>query len=79
LSGKSLVNGNDVFFAAADGTLTGTGGPDKTKFAGTWEIVNGNWCRTFTETAQFAGRACQKAVLGYGTVTIEGERDRGPG
>lgn len=74
LTGKSLVIGDDVFNVNADGTLIGVGGPNQTRFVGTWEIVNGQWCREFTEPEAFAGRACQKAVLGDGTVTITGER-----
>jgi hypothetical protein len=78
LSGKTIVSEGSSFTINADGSLTGsmTGadGAPATQFVGSWEIVDGQWCRSFTEPAKFAGRACQEATLGDGTVTIVGER-----
>lgn len=72
LSGKSLVNGDDKFDLGADGSLMGVGGPGRAKFVGTWEIVDGQWCRDFSEPAQWAGRECQPTVLGDNSVTLTG-------
>ena len=72
VSGKSLVNGDAIFNVGSEGSLTGTNGT--ADFVGTWEVRDGKWCRTFSEPANFAGSACQEAVLGDGTITITGER-----
>ncbi len=78
MSGKTIVSDGSSFTINADGSLTGelagsNGNPSKS-FVGSWEIVDGQWCRTFTAPPEFAGRACQQATLGNGTVTIVGER-----
>ncbi|MEM6460429.1 MAG: hypothetical protein AAF724_00775 [Pseudomonadota bacterium] len=59
--------------ANADGTLTGKVGENlDVDLAGTWEIRNGEWCRTLTQPAGAAGSACQQLTLGDGVVTIVG-------
>ena len=75
VAGKRLVaDRGDYVDVKADGTLSGMVGPEQTEeLAGTWEIQNGQWCRTLTLPANFTGSACQDATLNDdGTLTIDG-------
>lgn len=75
ISGKRLVAPRGDFIdVGADGRVTGMIGPDQSlALSGVWEIRDGQWCRTLTEPASFAGTACQDATLnGDGTITIVG-------
>lgn len=75
VSGKRLiVDRGDFIDVGADGELTGMVGPDQsTAISGTWEVRNGQWCRTLVRPAPIAGTACQDATLnGDGTITIVG-------
>lgn len=60
----NLDNGT-VVNANADGTLTGGGG-----LSGTWAIKNGQWCRTLTAPAAYAGSECQKMVIAGNVMTL---------
>lgn len=69
---KTLVreDGNVTIFAASDGTLTGTSAAGD--LLGTWEIRNGQWCRTLSAPQRAAGSACQDMSLTDGGVKIDG-------
>lgn len=64
LSGATLSNGNAEININADGTLDG--GP----VSGTWEIADGQFCRTLTAPAQAAGSECQTVVVNGNTLTF---------
>lgn len=72
VSGKTLTNGGTKFKVKRNGRLTGSSGA--LKFKGTWTIRDGQWCRTLTEPANFAGTECQPTELGENTITITGSR-----
>ena len=75
LAGKTLIAPGQEITAHSDGRLIGKVGKNlETDLVGTWEIKNGQWCRTLTQPKAAAGRACQDLTLGDGVVTIEGSR-----
>lgn len=69
---RTLVreDGNLTIFAASDGTLTGTFPAGDLE--GTWEIRNGQWCRTVSSPERLAGSACQEMSLTENGVEING-------
>ena len=70
LSGTTLTNeGGTVVIANADGTLSG---PEGSGLAGTWEVVNGQWCRAITAPERIAGQACQDVTINGNVATING-------
>jgi len=70
VAGKTLIGAqNDNFVIGADGSLTGTTAKGDA-LVGTWEIKNGEWCRTITEPATLAGSACQGATIEGSTFTV---------
>jgi hypothetical protein len=73
VSGRTLTAGDTVLNAGADGSLTGTL-PNGTELSGAWTVRDGQWCRTLEVPANLAGTECQDAVLGDGTITIDGQR-----
>ncbi|MEM8956460.1 MAG: hypothetical protein AAGC86_01475 [Pseudomonadota bacterium] len=75
LAGKTLVAPGQNITTHADGTLTGKVGENlDIDLIGTWEIRDGQWCRTLSQPAAAAGSACQDITLGDGVVTIVGSR-----
>lgn len=75
-SGKNLTGNGVDMNINSDGTFTGKVGKNLDQdFAGTWEIKNGQWCRTISTPDRFKGSACQDLTFnGDGTVTIDGRR-----
>ncbi|QFT62065.1 hypothetical protein [Roseivivax sp. THAF30] len=71
LTGKTLVNsGGWSITPEAGGVLSGTEA-DGSAVVGTWEERNGQFCRTLTQPADWAGTACQNVVFeDDGTVTF---------
>ncbi|MBF9060269.1 hypothetical protein HKCCSP123_13870 [Rhodobacterales bacterium HKCCSP123] len=69
VSGRTLVAGDAVINAGADGSLSGTL-PNGSELAGAWTVRDGQWCRTLTSPEALAGTACQAAELGDGTLTL---------
>lgn len=75
LAGKTMSAPGQEITAHADGRLTGKIGKKlDTDLLGTWEIKNGQWCRTLTKPKGAAGSACQNITMGDGTVIIDGSR-----
>jgi hypothetical protein len=74
VSGKTLITETSEIQVGSDGALTGKVGQNlDTELSGTWEIRDGQWCRTITAPARLAGSACQAMTLNNdGTVTIDG-------
>ncbi|UTH43899.1 hypothetical protein [Loktanella salsilacus] len=62
LSGKTLTHPDVTLLVSANGQLSGTES-DGTNLVGTWTILDGQWCRTLTAPASFAGTACQDVSI----------------
>jgi hypothetical protein len=62
LSGKTLTHPDVTMLVSANGQLSGTES-DGTNLVGTWAIKDGQWCRTLTAPASFAGTACQDVTV----------------
>lgn len=71
VSGRTLVAGESVLVAGADGSLSGTLA-NGAELTGAWVVRDGQWCRTLVTPESLAGTACQDAELGNGTITIDG-------
>ena len=70
VAGKTLTGSDkSKFEISADGALTGVTGKGDA-LAGTWEVKDGDWCRTIKEPARLAGSACQAASIKGSTLTL---------
>lgn len=63
-------DGNVTMIASADGALTGT--TSAGDLLGTWEIRNGEFCRTLSSPERAAGSACQEMELTDDGIKIAG-------
>jgi hypothetical protein len=70
LSGKTLTNENGTIVLGADGSMSGA--IPAGEVAGAWTVRNGQYCRTLTAPARFAGTLCQEVRFNDDTVTFVG-------
>ena len=69
IAGRTLLADPSAFTIGADGSLTGSVGV--TNFIGTWEVRDGQYCRTYTfAPSDFLGTKCLPTELGDGTITL---------
>lgn len=71
LAGKTLVNPDTTMNLLATGQLTGVEA-NGDEVAGTWTADDGQWCRTLTKPAAYAGSACRDVTFGGDQVTMIG-------
>lgn len=57
------MNENGVFNILPGGSLTGRLNQTQGDVTGTWEIRNGQWCRTIAEPMELSGTQCQEMTL----------------
>lgn len=68
VSGKTVTAGETSIYVNPNGALSGSGPAGAIE--GTWEIRNGQWCRTITAPEAWANTRCQEARLTGNILTL---------
>ena len=68
LVGRTLTRGGFTITFNPDGSMVGAN-PDLT---GTWEVRDGQFCRTISQPAQMAGTECQSVTISGASYTFTG-------
>jgi hypothetical protein len=69
LSGKTLTNEFVTMALTKDGQIIGKESTGEVT-RGTWTVRDGQFCRTLTEPAAYAGTACQDVAFSGNQVTF---------